>query len=337
VEDLRAAVEALRGPLTDRDRARAAAAADRSALWSWCADEAGRVSLGGDHQASALVDSLRAAGIRGGVDVHRARLATLFAVLGTLPAREPVTLAAFAADVLGDPHGLDPDRPAGRLAVDSVARLLGLPNPDDAEAVRAVWERVGVAPDPLSSTVLVLGLRPPGGSPLDRFLRAAADVSEPAVLTLAQLRRWPVAPLPDEPATYVVENPSLVAEAARTGWSGPPLVCSSGRPTVAVVTLLRQLAAAGARCFQHADFDATGIAITTWLAERAGTTPWRMTTDAYRAALVTERPRVPLAGPIPPTPWDPALVDTMGAEGVAVYEEEVRGDLLSAMTAATSI
>jgi hypothetical protein len=42
------------------------------------------------------------------------------------------------------------------------------------------------------------------------------------------------------------------------------------------VTLLRQLGADGAILAQHADFDLTGLGITAWLAERAGTRPWRM-------------------------------------------------------------
>ena len=45
---------------------------------------------------------------------------------------------------------------------------------------------------PLSSTVTVLGLRPTGVGDLAGWLRNCADVGEPAVLTLAQLRRWPM-------------------------------------------------------------------------------------------------------------------------------------------------
>lgn len=39
---------------------------------------------------------------------------------------------------------------------------------------------------------------------------------------------------------YVVENPSLIATAASQGMNGTLAMCSSGRPTVAVVTLLGQ-------------------------------------------------------------------------------------------------
>ena len=87
----------------------------------------------------------------------------------------------------------------------------------------------------------------------------------------------------------------------------------------------------GAACRQHADFDGAGLAITAWLADRAGTTPWLMTADAYRAAVAIRRGRVPLQGDLPDTPWDPPLAPAMREGGVAVYEEELRFALLSAM------
>ena len=99
-----------------------------------------------------------------------------------------------------------------------------------------------------------------------------------------------------------------------------------------MVTLLRQLGGAGAARAQHADFDAGGLSITSWLAGRAGTTPWRMTAEDYLAAVAARADRVPLTGRLPPSPWDPALLDGMAEHAVAVHEEELRGDLLSAMS-----
>jgi uncharacterized protein (TIGR02679 family) len=240
-------------------------------------------------------------------------------------------LAAFADDCLADPHALDRGGVIEGLVLDALAIALDQPRPRDAEAVRQLWERVGVVPDPLSSTVAVLGLRPVGDDPPAIWLRQCAGVGEPGVLTLAQLRRWPLASLGLAEVSYVVENPSLLSHAAAAGWTGPPIICSSGRPTVAVVTLIRQLGANGAICRQHADFDAAGLGITSWLAERAGTVPWLMTTGAYREATGMVRERIPLELPLPDTGWDPGLRPAMVSAGVAVYEEEVRRSLFDAM------
>ncbi|MGI8984895.1 MAG: TIGR02679 family protein, partial [Acidimicrobiales bacterium] len=321
---LRALAEAHAGPIVDRRAARLETRQARDELWAWLARRAGSVPLaaGDPDRLLAWVDSVRAAGVPGGdLARHRRRLEAALGVLAALPA-DGTGLAALATDVLGDPHALDRGRALAGLVLDAVAHTRDRPRPTDAEAARLLWEEVGVAPDPLSSTVLTLGLRPD-------------DAGEPAVLTLSQLRRWPADPLPAGVAAFVVENPSLLAEAAAQGWRGPPLLCSSGRPTVAVVTLVRQLRAAGATVYQHADFDAAGLGITAWLADRAGTVPWRMGAADYLAATAAgvRRERVALVGRLPPAPWDPALVEAMAAAGVAVYEEEVRAGLLSAMAA----
>ena len=117
----------------------------------------------------------------------------------------------------------------------------------------------------------------------------------------------------------------------RKSGRGPPIICSSGRPTVAVVTLIRQLSAGGSTCRQHADFDAAGLGITAWMAERAGTVPWLMSADAYREAIAVKRHRVPLELAVPDTDWDLDLGLAMRTAGVAVYEEELRLTLLDAM------
>jgi uncharacterized protein (TIGR02679 family) len=336
---LRALIEQARGPIPDRRAARVADRLERLRLWTWLAEEAGRLaiferspdSIDDVRASDRWAEMVRAEGVpRGDLSAHRLRLAGVLAVLAALPA-DGIALPALADDAFGDPHGLDRGRTAAALALGAVATARNRDRPTDAEGIRALWEEVGVVPDPLSSTVLALGLEANGDGPLDAWLRAAAAASEPVVLTLAQLRRWPMAPLPAGAVAYVVENPSLVTEAASRAWSGPPIVCSSGRPTLATVLLLRQLGGGGATLVQHADFDAAGLGITAWLAERAGTRPWRMGERHYRAALAASRPRLPIAGTVPPTPWDPTLEPAMAGTGLAVFEEELRHELLDAM------
>lgn len=331
--DLRAGMESLRGPLPDRRAERAAGRAASGNLWAWLAEEAATVALGHDPSwVTPWVERLRAQGPRGGVDAHRRRLEDVLRVLRALPAGG-VPLPAFADDLLGDPHALDRGRSRPAFVLDAVALATGAPlaTGSAAEATRRLWESVGVAPDPLSSTVLVLGLPGDDSSPTGRWLAEARTAAEPVVLTLAQLRRWPVSSLTTDDVVHVVENPSLVAEAAGRRWKGPPLVCSSGRPTVAVTTLLRQVAAAGASLLQHADFDPAGLSITAWLTDHAGTTPWRMTAANYRTALAARHREPAPLRTVPETPWDPELQTAMQQAGCAVYEEELRSSLLAAM------
>jgi uncharacterized protein (TIGR02679 family) len=333
-DELQAIIVQLRGPLTDRRAERAARETARDGLWSWLTEEAARVDLRGlGANVASLrpwVDAQRAAGIRGGIDAHRRRLESALVVLRALPGNG-ISLPSFASDYTGDPHRLDQGRAVASLVLDALATVLGWERPTGAEAVRTLWEAVGVVPDPLSSAVIALGLPGGGRTPLDCWLAAAADAGEPVVLSLANLRRWPLRPLPSDARLYVVENPSLLSEAAARWWDGPPLVCSSGRPSVATTTLLRQLTRDGATALQHADFDPAGLAITQWLAQQAGTVPWRMTAVEYLAALRTSPDRTTIEGMITTTPWDPSLHAALLRERRPVYEEQIRALLLSNM------
>lgn len=328
VAELRDVVERLRGPLPDRRAAREAASAARHELWSWLGQSASGLELGGaEARLASWVERQKVAGARGGVEIHRRRLALALDVLRRLPG-DGIALSSLANDATGDPHALDHGRTIAGMVLDAVACAYERPEAEDAEAARSLWELVGVVPDPHSSTVFALGLPGDGRTPLGRWLLACAEAGEPVVLSLSNLRRWPVRAVAGDGRIYAVENPSVIAEAS-SGWTGPPLVCTSGRPTIAAVTLLRQLASDGAVIYQHADFDPTGLAITGWLAQRAGSVPWRMTATDYLGWLSASAPG--FGGTPPETPWDPALQVVMSQHGKVLYEEELRAELLRSM------
>lgn len=330
--DLRPVVEELRGPMRDRYAERDADARQREALWAWLSSSvAGLPVFSCPESAQTWVDRVRRSGVTGGdVDAHRRRLEVAVEVLCRLPA-SGVTLASLAADVTGDAHVLDAGRRIGRLVVDALAVSAGTePGPDGA-AVRALWEQVGVVVDPLSSTALILGIRCSGSHPLATMLATAADVGEPVVVTLSQLTRWPFLPAGETRSVLVVENPAVVNEAATAGFR-VPMLCTGGWPSVAALTLLRPLLAAGIAVHQHADFDPAGLRITSWLRNHLGTTPWEMTAGAYRGALDLVPDSPPIVGDVPDTPWDPALAELMRQERRAIHEEAIRRRLLAAMT-----
>jgi len=332
--ELRALVSELRGPIVSRAESRRRQQAEREALWTWLSAEADRL------RAPGWAGGLRAAGVPGGdVGSHRTRLEAAVAVLHrVVEAADPVPLPVLANAVLGDPHALDPGTVLAPLVLGVLAERLELGAPQSAEEARAVWAAAGIVADELSSKVLVLGLRwGRAGSPLGAALAAFADAAEPAAVTLSQLRRWPPDPAAAEGLSannlnevLVVENPSVMAGAARArrwkGVEGPPLVCSSGWPNVGVMTLLRQLSAAGARIRCHADFDPPGILIIRHLVARIGAEPWCMDEADYVGAAGPGR--VTFTGSVADTPWDPGLARAMRARGRAVFEEDVADDLL---------
>ncbi|MGE0305707.1 MAG: TIGR02679 family protein [Acidimicrobiia bacterium] len=331
--ELRQVIEQLHGPLANRAADRAAQRDARAALWDWFTVQCQMTLVANVGPLREWPTQVRKEGIRGDLTAHRARLTRVFDVLTALTQvpQAGMPLATFANLTLGDSHALDHGQPLARLVVTAIADAANEPRPDTAEDARALWELVGVNPDPLSSNALSIGLAVRADHPLASILTSHSLAAEPVILTLSQIKRWPIDPLSADRCAYVVENPAIVAAAASQAWSGPPIICSSGRPSIAVVSLLRQLGANGATLQQHADFDAAGLSITAWLHSRAGTTPWLMTANAYRAAVGTQRERPQLGGVLPATPWDPELSDAMEKHGHAVYEEELTEHLLTAM------
>lgn len=268
-------------------------------------------------------------------------------VLRELPAaQEPI--AVLARRTLGDAHGLDGDRPLGRLAATVVAEAFKTPGESSR---RETWARAGVVLSNVSSTVLCLGVSGvsagsgadnshPATSPLAgataTALTALRGARTPVVLTLDQVRSGGVAPLPPDAVVHLCENPTVLEVAAHR-WATRPdageqaeasarlvLVCTGGQPSTAVLDLVDVLTSAGAECRYHGDFDWGGLRIAATVRQRIAWTPWRYTASDYLAAVETQGFRSRhLTGRPAPSSWDPALADVMTNQGWAIEEEAV--------------
>jgi len=321
-DGVRAVVEQLVGPLVDRASDRRRAAEERALLWSWLERHPVVETQPALGEWVALV---RRGGLVGGsVSRTRRELDRALRVLAELPASgEPLPI--FADRVLDDPHALDDQGRCSGLVLRALACSHEVPPPADGQARRELWERVGIAADELSSTVLVAGFRMSGADLVARILRASADAGQAAVLSLAQLRaadRWTGVPT----GVWVFENPAVIAHALRRfGDQCPPLVCTSGWPSAAGILFLRMLASAGAALRYHGDFDGEGLRIAANVVARTGAQPWRMSSADYLAA-VTDGPPV---GRVTPVPWDADLAGHLLRVGTTVPEERVAPALLA--------
>jgi uncharacterized protein (TIGR02679 family) len=320
--DARTVVEHLVGPIENRAAQRAAVAREREELWTWLR---GHLVVRAQPVLLEWADTLQRTGV-GAPAQARPLLESALAVLDRLPAGG-APLPAFAEAVLADPHALDDGTRLAAVALRAVAALLDAEPPTSAEQRRTLWERVGVAEDELSATVLVAGVRPAGENALAVILRTCAAAGHAAVLTLAQVRAAEAVPLTAGSVVHVVENPSILALALRRfGTRCPPLVCTSGWPSGAGVLLLRRLAEHGHELRYHGDLDGDGVRIAAYVMAKTGARPWRMSESDYRAA-------VPLSGPpvgrVSAAPWDTGLADAMVTCGIAVVEERTSELLLA--------
>lgn len=305
-DGLASAVLELTGPLPDQ--------ADVESLWDKAFAELT------DPRLAALATSLRATGLLKRLTPAPDAAADLLAQLNTVVQNLPSTgepLGRFAARTTGDAHALDDDRPLATLALRAARTFTGLPDGAGAEWRREVWASVGLMRDELSTTVITLGLT--GHPGLEAWL------GQPVHLTLRQLVRDP--PRLARLDVFVCENPVVIATAAdHLGPACPPLICTSGQPSAAVMHLLRLITAAGGSLHYHGDFDWGGIRIANVLHTRVPFAPWRYDTESYLAAGDVGRP---LAGTPVDAVWDPGLAPTMSHAGRRIEEEHVLDTLLT--------
>jgi uncharacterized protein (TIGR02679 family) len=321
------AVVALTGPLTFRHEAAAA----ETAAWQRALAPLATV-VREQPLLAAWYASLRATGAVKRLARTPAeaapRLFELARTVAALPVSPPRPLGALAAEICGDAHALDDDRPLAILVLRAAQALTGAPDGSGAQWRRETWAAVGLLRDTLSSQVLVLGLPGDSHSATGRALTALRGAGQPAVLTLRQL----VSGKPEfgDPGTVrICENPAVVEAAADSlGPACPPLVCLQGQPSAAALHLLNLLDRTGWSLRYHGDFDWGGLRIAAGLYAQLPWLPWRYGSTDYLDAC-SRRPRTPeLVGTPALSPWDPDLASALAVEGRRIEEELVLDDLL---------
>lgn len=250
----------------------------------------------------------------------------------------PSRLPVFATEVCGDPHAFDANRLAGRL----LERALTSLHPDPSSLLQGVSSATlrrdlllawaGLQRDDISSTVLVANLS--GDRLLHTMRNRSVIVALPlrVLVRLERVKAW-------HGRAFVVENPAVFAVLAETVeqrlpvWRRPTLVCPSGQPSMAAITLLDKLSGK-TDIYYSGDFDGAGVGITINLMRRYGARliPWRMSADDYLRACKGELSRPELGARDrkqlqQAQPSLPELVAEMMKNGVKAYEEALVSDL----------
>jgi uncharacterized protein (TIGR02679 family) len=222
-------------------------------------------------------------------------------LLDQLPGLDaPERLAIFSQRTSGDPHTLDADRAAGRLlllALNDLAKdqdqdsLTSVTFPQDRVQELRLYNQAGLLIDTISSSVAVfnlVGACALDGMP-DPLLRAAGQ--RVLLLPLRQIQAWQSV-LPAKSDIYLLENPQVFEEVIariQPGTPSPTLICTSGWPSVAALTLLDLLIAQSPdnRLYHSGDFDVKGLQIAAYLMTRypERCIPWHFDPAAYLQAL----------------------------------------------------
>ena len=314
-------LEALGGPLIARRAARRRQAGQRADL---LATAAAHPAFRRRPDLVPWLDWVRSRGVVGRLDPEQGKILLLGAldVVAELPT-SGVSLPVLAGRVTGATHALDRGTPLALLVERAMAFIAG---EDPARARRRdLWGRFGVTLDAVSSTAIVLNLRP-GAGPLAPLLGVAADKGEPIHVTLRMLRDLDALEVPRP--VFLCENRSVIESAADAlGSRSAPLVCLSGEPMAAGRRLVELLLAGGTGLRYHGDFDPDGIAIAnSVIGPRVA--PWRFGAADYRAAVKRTPVREELGPDMVRASWDARLAEAMAAAGARIYEEQVLDDLL---------
>ena len=321
-DGLRDALELLDGPITDRYAERAL----QDRLWSDLVNSVSELRLRAlVHEPGGL--SLLKRFAQGDPERARELLTQTACVLARIPALD-IPLALLAARTLGDSHALDSGRPAATLALRACFPLSGIDGQTPERSIREKWAELGVSVNELAAPVLALNLPAVAGSACGDMIVVTARYGEPLHLSLRLLLRSPAQWSVADRSVFVCENPSIVATAAeQLGARCEPLVCTDGMPGAAQRTLLRQLAAAGARLHYHGDFDWGGIKIANFVMREFGARAWKFGADDYLAAGAETGLPLPIDQRVEAS-WDARLGEEMGRVGFAVHEERVVARLL---------
>lgn len=318
-ESLRSALEALDGAIHDRK----AAGAAHDKAWAAMLESVTHTRL-----QALVIDPVGASLLKRFArrDAERAArlLESAAKVILRLPA-QGTPLSQLAATELGDAHALDAGRPVATL----VLRTFGLDESlEEGARPREQWARIGVTVNELAAPALCLNLQASGNTPAARLSRAAAESGEPFHLTLRMLLRAPPEWAVAKHRIFVCENPSILAIAAeRLGTRCAPMICTNGMPAAAQQTLLRQVAARGARLEYHGDFDWPGIQIGNFMMRELNASPWRFTTPDYEIACCGTNKTLSRGARIDAS-WDQGLSVAMSANMEAVHEEALAGTLI---------
>jgi len=231
------------------------------------------------------------------VEEQERQLALVYYIASILdrlpPADQPERLALFAQRTSGDPHALDANRAAGRLFLLALNDLAGTTLRGRADELQLYIE-AGLLVDTISSSVAVFNLVGAFDTTntSDPLLLAAGK--RVLLLPLRQLFAWKRV-LAASPEVYVFENPQVfeaVIAALDMTTPLPTLICTSGWPSVAAMTLLDKLVAEPGEIHLHysGDFDLKGLQIAAHLLAHYPEYcyPWHFDLAAYMLALQSD-------------------------------------------------
>lgn len=203
-----------------------------------------------------------------------------------------IRLPVLSTHMTGNPHAFDMNSPLGRLLLYALCYIGGKNAPTNSEDIMQILYDHRIMRDDLSSQVVVSGIcgKNDWGSSEVGSKKEVVSLPLRTVVRCTDFEPY----LQEEPPkrVWIVENPSVFSSLLDQ-WEHefeerplPPLVCSSGQFSLAVLALCDRLVSAGCQLHYSGDFDPEGfqMAVRLWRRYGAGNILfWRYTPEDYAA------------------------------------------------------
>ncbi|CAM5797980.1 hypothetical protein BBOR36S_05150 [Brevibacillus borstelensis] len=206
-----------------------------------------------------------------------------------------IRLPVLSTHMTGNPHAFDMNSPLGRLLLYALCYIRGKNAPTNSEDTMQILYDHRILRDDLSSQVVVSGIRGKNDWGSSKVGSKKEVVSLPLRTVVRCTDFEPYLQEESPKHVWIVENPSVFSSLLDQ-WEHefkerplPPLVCSSGQFSLAVLALCDRLVSAGCQLHYSGDFDPEGFQMAVRLWRRYGTGNilfWRYTPEDY--ASVTQ-------------------------------------------------
>ncbi|MGM9974158.1 MAG: TIGR02679 domain-containing protein [Clostridiaceae bacterium] len=179
-------------------------------------------------------------------------------------------LPAFSALVTRDSHYFDGNNLGGKLLISALSYLKGLDRCYTAEKISELLFSCGIVRDEVSNFVITSGLIIFNDKEELEGYKWFRRERQPLILSLYNLKAIDrVRGIKNK--VFIFENPAVFYELLiRNNKDFPSLICISGQPNLAVLSLLDKLAKQGSHLYYSGDFDPEGLQIADNLKYRYG-------------------------------------------------------------------
>lgn len=210
--------------------------------------------------------------------------------LEALPKGENVRLSLLGAYITSKPHYFDKESPGGKLLLQALSCLKGIPERKTAEEIFSLYTLASIKPDDISSFTTLYGVRLYTQEGRHMAYDYMIKNSESYLVSLANLNKITYADCKTK-KVFILEN-QMVFSYICDQLKGLPvsMLCTSGQSKTATLIMIDLLCKSGCELFYSGDLDPEGLLMADKILLRhpESIKPWRIKKTDYHLCISNE-------------------------------------------------